>query len=276
MLVPDKRCGLKFAESTTVRSKRWPAWLGTGGLALLAVLLSSQYARAANCLVKESELKRVLQQSVEPSGGPSNGGFDNNEWAVVVARDGTVCAVAFSGNTADDEWPASRAIAAEKANTADGMSTAKYALSTANLYAQSQPGGYLFGGGNSNPPDPSVLYAGNAATYGTANDPMIGQHPGGVIVFGGGLALYDQSGVVGALGVSGDTPCADHNVAWRIRHVLGLDRVPGGPSAEKNDAIIYDIGEDGRSASGFGHPSCGRQEAQVAEKIGAGQGPKRK
>jgi uncharacterized protein GlcG (DUF336 family) len=32
-------------------------------------------------------------------------------------------------------------------------------------------------------------------------------------VFGGGLALYDDQGIVGGLGVSGDSACADHNVA---------------------------------------------------------------
>jgi uncharacterized protein GlcG (DUF336 family) len=227
-------------------------------------------ARAANCIVDHDKLTRALKESVKPSGGPSNGGLDNNEWAAIVARDGTICAIAFSGNTVDDQWPASRAIAAEKANTADGMSTAKFALSTANLYAASQPGGYLFGAAASNPPDPTVLYAGNAATYGTPNDPMVGKHLGGVIVFGGGLALYDASGVVGALGVSGDTACADHNIAWRVRERLGLNRVPNGVSSKHNDAIIYDIGNDGKSASGFGHPTCGGKEVDVAKQIGAG------
>jgi uncharacterized protein GlcG (DUF336 family) len=41
------------------------------------------------------------------------------------------------------------------------------------------------------------------------------------VAFGGGLALYDDNGVIGGLGVSGDTPCADHNVAWRMRDALG-------------------------------------------------------
>ena len=33
---------------------------------------------------------------------------------------------------------------------------------------------------------------------------------------------------VGAIGVSGDTSCTDHATAWRIRAVLGLNKVPGG------------------------------------------------
>ena len=40
-------------------------------------------------------------------------------------------------------------------------------------------------------------------------------------VFGGGLALYDAAGtLVGGLGVSGDSSCADHNIAWRTRNTL--------------------------------------------------------
>ena len=41
---------------------------------------------------------------------------------------------------------------------------------------------------------------------------MVGNKPGGVNVFGGGLALYDEvDGLIGAVGVSGDTSCADHD-----------------------------------------------------------------
>ena len=64
---------------------------------------------------------------------------------------------------------------------------------------------------------------GRRPQYGSAQDPLVGKHLGGVIVFGAGLALYDDNGVAGALGVSGDSACADHNVAWRLRHYLGLD-----------------------------------------------------
>jgi hypothetical protein len=92
---------------------------------------------------------------------------------------------------------------------------------------------------------------------------------GGSIVFGGGLPLYDGRSIVGALGVSGDTSCGDHNIAWRTRHALGLDRVPNGPTDKKNDAIIYDVAGDGKSKSGFGHPTCGHSEQTVAAEIGA-------
>ena len=121
----------------------------------------------------------------------------------------------------------------------------------------------------SNPPNPTLLYEGAATTYGTVDDPMQGKVAGGVIVFGGGLPLYNLGTLVGALGVSGDTSCADHNIAWRVREKLGLADVPSGVTNKYNDAIIYDIGEDGSSKSGFGHPKCGGKEPQIADKIGA-------
>jgi hypothetical protein len=152
------------------------------------------------------------------------------------------------------------------------MSLNNLALSTANLYTQAQPGGYLYGGNAGNLPVPALLYAGDPATWGTKSDLLVGKVLGGVIVFGGGLALYDNAGLVGGLGVSGDTSCADHNVAWRVRHALELDMVRAGPIKQKNDAIIYDIGSDGKSPSGFGHPTCGGTEPDIARQIGAGSG----
>jgi hypothetical protein len=101
-----------------------------------------------------------------------------------------------------------------------------------------------------------------------------GQKIGGVNVFGGGLALYDEGGaLVGAVGVSGDTSCADHNIAWRVRQALELDHVPSGVAPAGDDGIIYDIkGSHGNfaSKSGFGHPLCGGTETEVAASIGAG------
>jgi Haem degrading protein HbpS-like len=237
-------------------------------LALSPVLLLTS-AEAGTCVVDHAALTDALRASVKPSGGPTNGGFDNNEWAAVVARDGTVCAVTYSGATAGDQWPASRAVAVEKAFTANGVSLQTFAFSTANLFAPSRPDGSLFGVTTSNPPNPDLLYKGKATTYGTADDPMQGKVAGGVIVFGGGLPLYDSSGLIGALGVSGDTSCADHNIAWRVRHELGFDKVPAGVTDRNNDAIIYDLDKQGQSKSGFGHPECGGTEPDIAKEIGA-------
>lgn len=248
--------------------------------AVLAAVLSSGSSMSlaqdggrpstASCPVDHDRLMDILKKSVKASGGPSNGGLDNNEWAAIVNRQGVVCAVAYSGGSADDQWLGSRPIAAEKANTANAFSVKQKAMATANLYAAAQPGGYLFGAALGNPAAPDVIYAGSSQEFGTAQDPMVGKPVGGVIVFGGGLALYDDKGVAGGLGVSGDSSCADHNVAWRVRHFLGLDRVPAGVSPNMKDAIIYDIGPDGKSTSGFGHPKCNGKEDQIAVDLGAG------
>jgi len=83
---------------------------------------------------------------------------------------------------------------------------------------------------------------------------------------GVGLALYDSSNhLIGGIGVSGDSSCADHVIAWKLRHVLNLDHVPGGVNTDPThlDNIIYDIDQPGSSraiapasASGWGHPHC--------------------
>jgi len=197
--------------------------------------------------------------------------FENHEWVSVVARDGTVCAVVFSGTSPTDQWPGSRAIAMEKASTANSFSLKTMALATANLFALAQPGQSLYGIIAASPPSPEVSI-GDATTFGSPSDPMTGKRIGGAIVFGGGLALYDGNNVVGGLGVSGDSACADHNIAWRVRAALGLDKVPAGVNPERKDAIVYDMNAAGQSASGFGHPKCAGSEADVAEQLKAGVG----
>lgn len=199
-------------------------------------------------------LKDVLQGVVR-QGSSKNGGMGNQEWAAVVNRDGIVCAIVFSGTTRSDEWPGSRMIAASKANTANGLSSRDYAISTANIFAAAQPGQSLYSLATSQPPNPQAAF-GNPATFGTPNDPMVGKAIGGIIVFAGGLALYAPDGkIVGGLGLSGDTSCTDHVIAWKVRHELHLDAVPMGPSAEHNDNMILDF-KDNASPSGFGHPAC--------------------
>ena len=225
-------------------------------------------------------------KSVAPNKA-ANGGLGNHMWATVVDQDGKVCAITFTGPTRISQWPGSRVISAQKANTAAAFNLPKGAggtvdaLSTANLWTQVQPGGSLYGLQFSNPVDPEAAYgnagsaSGDAARYGTQQDPLVGRFPGGVNVFGGGLALYDAAGKkVGAIGVSGDTSCADHNIAWRTRHALGLDKltasgVKGLSPAPRQDNIIYDLNPSDRahavdkSPSGFGHPLCGFGEQSI-------------
>jgi len=163
----------------------------------------------------------------------------------------------FTGATATDQWPGSRVIAAQKANTANAFSLPHLALSTANLYAATQPGGTLFGLQEANPTNDDVAFGGDAADYGTPKDFMVGKRIGGTNVFGGGVALYNADGtLLGGLGVSGDASCADHNIAWKVRFNLQLDHVPAGVAdGGKDDNIIYDF-TNGVSPSGFGHPEC--------------------
>ena len=195
-------------------------------------------------------------QAVVKQGKEANTGMGNHEWAAVVNRDGVVCAVVYSGPDRGAEWPGSRVIAAEKANTANALSSPNFALSTANLFFPSQPGQSLFGLTTTAPPNAQAVYTGSPEQYGQEGDPLVGKPIGGIVVFGGGLALYEPSGkLVGGLGVSGDTACADHVVAWKVRHALALDAVPAGVAKTGTDNMILDI-QNGASASGFGHPSC--------------------
>jgi uncharacterized protein GlcG (DUF336 family) len=226
----------------------------------------------ADCPVTHDQLRAALKRSLKASGGPANGGFENHSWASVVARDGTVCAVAYSGDEIGAQWPGSRAVAAAKANTANAFSLPGAALSTANLYASSIPGGSLFGLSDTSPVRSDIIHSGDTGQFGTPNDPMIGKLIGGVVVFGGGLALYSETGIVGGLGVSGDSSCADHNAAWRVRAALGLNHVPAGVNPKRKDAIVYDLNNYYKSASGFGHPLCLGTEADVGNGIGASVG----
>lgn len=229
--------------------------------------------RGGDC--KDLPSHAALRNALDAAQAQSNGGFGLQMWATVVNRDGVVCAVAFSGNNRGDQWPGSRVISAQKANTANAFSLPALALSTANLYTAVQPGGSLFGLQASNPVDTDVAYGGNPANNGQGNDPMVGGRIGGINVFGGGLALYNTSArLVGGLGVSGDSSCADHNIAWRTRNTLNLDFVPAGvsPDSARKDNIVYDIASQagqmpGLSASGWGHPVCSALAVSIASTL---------
>jgi uncharacterized protein GlcG (DUF336 family) len=231
-------------------------------------------------VVTQDQLKAALAQAVGVSADPvpdGNGGLNLNMWATVVDTAGIVVAIVYTGAKEGDQWQGSRLISAQKANTAMNFSLdAAYAgfsglaLSTANLYSATQPGGSLFGLQEANPINEEVAYGGDIADYGTAKDHMIGRRIGGTNVFGGGFPLYDAAGnLVGAVGVSGDTSCADHAIGWKTRFYLNLANVPGGVAPGGTDNIIYDIDGSGVSASGFGHPHCldAATESAVADDL---------
>jgi hypothetical protein len=109
---------------------------------------------------------------------------------------------------------------------------------------------------------------------------LVGNRVGGINVFGGGLVLLAKGGIrVGGVGVSGDTSCTDHIVAWQLRRKLNLDHLGptgsavGGVAAVFNNAhtprqyhlrhhstdnggLLNPGGTLSKSASGFGHPTC--------------------
>ena len=249
-------------------------------VAVATLSMGSASAFANDCPVSHAQLQSALDAAV----AVSNGGLDYDMWGTVVNRDGAVCAVVKSGYTGPDTtfgtddgvvdpWPGSRAISAQKANTANAFSNVQLALSTANLYSAVQEGGSLYGLQHSNPVDVRVAYRGNAANFGASNDPMNGMRIGGVNVFGGGLALYNTDGdVVGAVGVSGDTSCADHNVAMRTREALAsgafaLANIPGGIDEDGTDNIVYDDNIGGSLEVAFNQPQCGFGEEAINDAI---------
>jgi len=180
-----------------------------------------------------------------PVGGIFNGTL---MWASVVNRSGQICTTVASQSDPTQVWPGSQAIAKAKAYTANAFSLDTFALSSARLFTLTQPGHSLFSLGQSNPFKPNALAAPGAA--GADN----GEIDGGLIFFGGGVPLYNSSGkIVGGLGVSGDTSCADHEVAKRLRHLLNMDP-PGGPLVD--DIVYSSDGPLPPPLNIFIHPVC--------------------
>jgi uncharacterized protein GlcG (DUF336 family) len=195
-----------------------------------------------------------LRSALRDADTADSTGLNNHYWAVVVNRAGVVCAVAFSGQGRDDQWLLSRQIAAAKAFTANGLSLDSHPISTANLYAAVQPGAPalpLFGLAAGNPVDAQAAYAGAYGQFGTRNDPMVGKRVGGTITFGGGLALYSGTSAIGGLGLSGDTACADHSTAWRVRTLLQM-----APT----------VGDDRITLDAAAHPHCPNDTDTVGKK----------
>jgi uncharacterized protein GlcG (DUF336 family) len=194
-----------------------------------------------NDLPSTADLKRLLKEAA--AGGDAGGlGGGHSEWAAVVDRSGELCAVAVSTDDPTAAWGGSQAIAKAKAYTANAFSTDMAPLSTARLYTMAQPGHSLYGAGAGNPFNPACLDT-------PANKDKGPKVCGGTIVFGGGVPLYKGKTRVGGLGASGDTACADHEIAKRVRDKVGFNP-PGGALADD----IWFTKVDGPSI--FAHPLC--------------------
>jgi uncharacterized protein GlcG (DUF336 family) len=201
-------------------------------------------AASARCrdLPSREDLRKWLREA--PAQAEAGGLFSGKmEWAAMVNREGEICATVAATDDPASAWPGSQAVAKAKAYTANAYSTDTMPLSTARLYTLTQPGHSLWGVGEPNPFDAGCLESPADASK------TDGRICGGSIAFGGGVPLYRNKTRVGGLGLSGDTACADHEIARRIRHLASLDPEKG----EFADDITYSA-VDGPSA--FAHPLC--------------------
>lgn len=207
------------------------------------------------------------------------GGLKNNMWVTFVDETGKVCSIvntAGPGQNSGATWGVSRVISAQKANTSALLSLDKsspggvQAWASGATYLATQPvldpstgkvsqsvgdlQGTLWGVQFSNLLNPAPAYAGSPDKYGTKNDPLKNKRVGGMIVFGGGLPLYNTSfQKIGAIGVSGDTSCTDQAFAWRVREKLaelnGLATAAQIENENKGVPEILDI-------TGQSYPDC--------------------
>jgi len=242
--------------------RRRSKWICTGGL-LLAIGVATLWPSFSppvlagedderdrtNCqgLPTTNQLKRFLVAAPD-AGGDAGGLFHGTRmWGAIVNRDGKICTFATSTEDPTQVWPGSQAIAKAKAYTANAFSLdttlGGFPLSTARLYTFTQPGHSLNSLGQSNLWNPQFL-APPSGQGGGRN-----QIAGGLIFFGGGVALYRGHQIIGGLGISGDTACADHEIAKRVRTLVELDP-PDGPAV---DDITYSSAD---GASVFTHPLC--------------------
>jgi uncharacterized protein GlcG (DUF336 family) len=222
---------------------------------------SATPARSKGCadVPAAADLEKLLKEA--PAQNGDAGGLNHGKamWGAIVDRNGRLCALAVSTGDRAATWPGSRAIAIAKASTSNAFSSDVAPMSTARLYTLSQPGHSLWGAANGNPLNPLCAGAADDVTTG------LGQVCGGTIVFGGGLALYKGQTRVGGLGVSGDTSCADHEIAKRMRLAAGL-----APNGLPSDEIVYTAAD---GASVFAHPLCPntfRDGRKVGEESPAG------
>lgn len=234
------------------------AWLLSFGLALPHGFAAQRnLGTRCDALPSAEEVRKALMGAA----GNDIGGLFNGErmWAAVVNRNGELCSIVASKDDPTQAWPGSQAIAKAKAFTANAFSLDVLALSTARLYTFTQPGHSLWSLGQSNLFNPEFLNAPGQAGQG------LGKIPGGLIFFGGGVPLYKDKKIVGALGVSGDTSCADHEIAKVTRNALNLNP-PGG-------ALVDDISYSSvDGASAFTHPLCintKRNGAVIGEELPA-------
>src|SRR5689334_3868658 len=123
------------------------------GAAFLVATAASAQNNGCAGLPDYFQLKRMLIAARTAE----NSGLNAQQWGTVVDRYGRVCAVAFTGLDRTSQMGIGRIASAMRANTANAFgfdSTASsngkgmpigLALSTANLFSSTQPGGFVAG-----------------------------------------------------------------------------------------------------------------------------------
>lgn len=155
--------------------------------------------------LSQADIKKVIDQAVASAnqtasaeGLRSGPGFapkrPTKMVVAVVDREGKL----LSAYAMPDAWVGSQDIAIAKARTAAFFSSNENALTSRIIGALSQPGGPLWGIGNSN-------------QVGVTGSP---QYRNGIITFPGGVPLYKNGKLVGGVGVSGDAVDQDEWVAF--------------------------------------------------------------
>lgn len=166
----------------------------------LAVLLGMRRPVAAPADLTQADIDVIVAQAVAAA-GTTNSAFrtvpavqTTRMQIAVVARDGKLLRI-FS---MPDAWVGSIDIAIAKARTGAFFSSNQNALTSRVVGDASQPGGPLWGIGNSN----QVGISGSA------------EFRNGIITFPGGVPLYKNGQLVGGIGVSGDGVDQDEAVAF--------------------------------------------------------------
>ena len=109
-------------KSVASRKTAVPLILALAMFAISAISASIGPATRAQTSLECPATFERLRSELNDADEADSTGFNNHYWAVVVNREGLVCAVAYSGRDRDSQWLLSRQIAAAKAFTANGLS----------------------------------------------------------------------------------------------------------------------------------------------------------
>ena len=173
--------------------------LAIAGIAI-AILLGEKRTEAAPIGLSQADLDAIVGQAVAKAGTTASGfrvtpaPHPTRMQIAIVARDGKLLRL-FSMS---DAWVGSIDIAIAKGRTAAFFSSDQNALTSRIVGEASQPGGPLWGIGNSN----QLGISGSQ------------EFRNGIITFPGGVPLYKDGTLVGGIGVSGDGVDQDEVVAF--------------------------------------------------------------